>query len=204
MAGPRHLVFLVGSGQQRRLRLATLEDDSVRLEPVDLGVSGEGLTALAASPDGKMLYYVQTRQVHEVPADGSQPPRVLEPGDGVAVYPATGELLIQRFEKAGVRLFRLPRPAGRLQEVRVDQGSLRLAPVAIGGGVVHQDGRVLVTSTSKDSWFWRPAILQRSGELQSLPAAYDGDIYPAGWSKDDRVLGMGYSLRSELWRMRLP
>ena len=66
--GNWRLAFIVGSGPERRLRLAALEDDSVRLEPVDLGVAGEGLTALAASPDGKVLYYVQSRQVHEVPA----------------------------------------------------------------------------------------------------------------------------------------
>jgi hypothetical protein len=31
--------------------------------------------------------------------------------------------------------------------------------------------------------------------------AFPGDVYPAGWSKGDRVLGMGYPLRSELWRL---
>jgi hypothetical protein len=159
------------------------------------------VTALAASPDGKTLYYVQSRQVHEVPADGSGPPGKLEPGDGVAVYPATGELLIQRFDKAGSRLFRLPRPAGRLEEVQVKSGSLRLAPLQIGSGVIHRDGRVLVASTTKDSCFWRPAILQPGGELQPIPTAYDDDIYPAGWSQGDRVFGMGYTLRSELWRL---
>jgi hypothetical protein len=201
MVGPRRLAFVAGSDQESRLRLAALEDDSVRPEPVDLGVAGEGLTALAASPDGKTLYYVQYRQVREVPADGSGAPRKLGPGDGVAAYPATGELLIQRFEKAGVRLFRLPRPTGRLAEVQVKQGALRLAPLALGGGVIHPDGRVLVASTSKDSCFWRPATLQPGGELQPIPAAYEGDIFPAGWCKGDRVLGMGYALHSELWRL---
>jgi hypothetical protein len=201
LVGQRRLAFIAGSDKERRLRLAALEDDSVRLEPVDLGVPGEGVTALAASPDGKTLYYVQSRQVHEVPTDGSGPPRKLEPGDGVAVYPATGELLIQRFEKAGVRLFRLARPAGRLEEVQVKPGSLRLAPLLIGSGAIHRDGRVLVASTTKDSCFWRPAILQPGGELQPIPTTYDGDIYPAGWSKSDRVLAMGYAVRSELWRL---
>jgi hypothetical protein len=119
----------------------------------------------------------------------------------VAVYPATGELLIQRFEKAGVRLFRLPRPTGRPADVKVKQGSLRLAPLALGGGAIHPDGRVLVASTAKDSMFWRPALLQPGGDLQPIPAAYEGDIFPTGWGKGERVLGMGYALRSELWRL---
>jgi hypothetical protein len=119
----------------------------------------------------------------------------------VAVYPATGELLIQRFERAGVRLFRLPRPAGRPEEVRVKRGALRLVTLAIGGGAIHRDGRVLVGSTSRDSWYWRPAVLLPGGELRPVPAAYEGDIYPAGWSEGDRALGTGYPLRSELWRL---
>ncbi len=202
LVGPRRLAFVAGSCQDRRLRLAALEDDSVRLEPVDLGVAGEDLTSLAASPDGKTLYYVQARQVYEVPADGSKRPLKLEAGDGVAVYPATGELLIQRFEKAGVRLYRLPRPAARLQEVKADQGSLRLAPLPLDGRAIHPDGRVLVATTAKDSAFWRPALLQSGGELQPIPVASHGDVFPAGWSKGDRALGMGYRLRAELWRLR--
>jgi hypothetical protein len=201
LVGQRRLAFFAGSDKARQLQLAALEDDSVRREPVELGVPGQGVTALAASPDGRTLYYVQSRRVYEVPADGSGPPRKLEASDGVAVYPATGDLLIQRFEKAGPRLFRLPRPAGRLEEVPVKSGSLHLAPLPIDSGGINRDGRVLVASTAKDSCFWRPAILQPSGELQPIPATYDGDIYPAGWSKGDRALGMGYALRSELWRL---
>jgi hypothetical protein len=201
LVGPRRVAFVAGSGKESRVRMASLEDDGARLDPVDLGVAGEGLTALAASPDGKALYYVQSRQVYEVPARGKEKPRKLGAGDGVAVYPATGELLIQRFERAGVRLFRLPRPAGRPEEVRVKRGALRLVTLAIGGGAIHPDGRVLVGSTSKDSWYWRPAVLLPGGELRPVPAAYEGDIYPAGWSEGDRALGMGYPLRSELWRL---
>jgi hypothetical protein len=202
VVGPRRVAFVAGSGKDRRLRLAALEEDGVRLEPVELAVTGEGLTALAASPDGKALYYVQSRQVFEVPTDGSRPPATLGPGDGVTVYPASGALLVQRFEGAGVRLFRLPRPAGQPEEIRVKPGSSRLVTLPMGGGMIHRDGRVLVASTSNDSWFWRTAILTADGDLQPVPAAFDGDVHPAGWATDDRILGTGYSLRSELWRFR--
>jgi len=201
LVGQRQLAFLAGSGPKRRLRLAAIEDDSIELEAVDLGVSGDRLSALAASPDGKTLYYVQSRQVYSVPTDGSAAPTKVVPGDGVAVYPATGELLIQRFEKTGGRLFRLPRPGGKLEEFLVKPGTLRLAPLQIGGTAINRDGCVLVASTTKDSCFWRPAILQPSGELQLIPVTYDGDIYPAAWAKDGKVLGMGYPLRTELWRL---
>jgi serine/threonine protein kinase len=202
MVGPRRLAFVAGSGTDSRLRLATLDANGARLEPTDLGVAGQGLTALAATPDGRTLFYVQSRHVHEVSTDGLQT-RKLEPGDGVAVNPTTGDLVIQRFEGGGIRFVRLPRPAGQRQEVKVQQGSSRLATVAIGAGAIDRDGRLLVASTTPDSWFWRPAVLSPNGELRPIPVAFDGDIYPAGWSKNDRVLGMGYSLRSELWRLRL-
>jgi hypothetical protein len=199
LVGQRRLAFVAGSGKARRLRLAALEDDGVRLEPVDLRVPDQGLSALAASPDGKVLYYVQSRQVYEVPTDASRRPRALAPGNGVAVYPATGELLIQRFDRTAVRLFRQPRPGGPLEEVRVQPGPWRLAPIALSGRVIDREGRVLATTVSRQSWFWRPALLDATGKLHPIPAAYEGDIYPAGWSKDGRVLGVGYALRGELF-----
>lgn len=203
LVGTRRLAFVAGSDKERRLRLADLDDDGVRLEPVDLGVSGEGLTSLAASPDGKKLYYVQSRHVYEVLTDGSTPPKKLEPGDGVAVDPATGDLLIQRFDIGGVHLFRAPPGGGQSVEVPLKLGALRPAPVAIGGGAIHQDGRVLLASTSKDSWYWRPAILNPDGTLQSISVAYSGDVYPAAWTTNDRALGMGYAFHGDLWRLSL-
>ncbi len=203
LVGPRRLAFLAGSGPNSRLRLAVLEDDGVRLEPEDLGVSGEKLTALTASPDGKTLYYVNGHRLFEVPADGSTSPKELDRADGIAVYPATGDLLEQRFKKGGMRLVRSTRTARTLQEIQIKQGSLRPAPVAIGGGAIDRNGRVVLATTSKDSWFWRPAILQPDGELKPITVPYEGDIYPAGWSTGDRVLGMGYAFRSDLWRLRV-
>jgi hypothetical protein len=203
LVGRHRLAFMTGSGKERRLRLASLED-GVRLEPVAVGVVGWGLSALAASPDGRTLYYVQSRQVHEVPADGTRPPRTLAPGDGVAVHPTTGALLIQRFERAGVHLFQRPRRCAPFTEVNVQPGPWRLAPIPISGRVIDAKGRVLVVAASRASWFWRPALLDSTGKLQPIPAAYDGDLYPAEWSKDNRILGMGYALYSDLWQIRLP
>lgn len=203
LVGARRLAFVAGSDKERRLRLADLDDDGVRLEPVDLGVSGEELTSLAASPDGKTLYYVRSRQVYGVSTDGSTPPKKLEAGDGVAVYPATGDLLIQRFDIGGVHLFRSPPGGVPLVELPLKPGSLRPAPVTIEGGAIHRDGRVLLASTSRDSWYWRPAILKPDGTLQSISVAYRGDVYPAGWTTNDRALGMGYAFHGDLWRFSL-
>ena len=129
--GKDRLAFTTGSGSARRLRLAVLEDGGARLEHTDLGIQSASLDALAGTPDGKTLYFVKARQVYEVPTDGSKPPQKVVAGDGVAVEPANGALLIQRFEGFGTRLFRLPRPGGQLEDVPVQQGTLRLAPVTL-------------------------------------------------------------------------
>src|SRR5262249_53888220 len=108
--GKDRLAFTSSSGSGRRLRIALLEEGRARLEDTDLGIQRQRLAALASTPDGKTLYFVQSRQVYEVPADGSRPPQEVDAGDAVAVEPRTGALLIQRFDGSGTRLFRLPRP----------------------------------------------------------------------------------------------
>jgi eukaryotic-like serine/threonine-protein kinase len=202
LVGARRLAFVAGSGKDRHLKLADWEDDQWRVVRTLKGVPAEGLMGLAASPDGRTLYYVRSRQVWEVPADGSRPPQAVEAGDGVAVFPGTGDLLVQRIEKTGVRLFQVSRPGGPPKEVRVEPGPLRLAPSWIGARAIAPDGRVLVTATSQDSWFWRVALLDpATGRLEHIPVDFAGDVYRASWGRDGKVLGMGYAYKSELWRL---
>jgi hypothetical protein len=63
---------------------------------------------------------------------------------------------------------------------------------------------VLVTTTTKDSWFWRVAVLDREGTLSPIPVDFEGDLYLPGWGRDGNVLAMGYSYKSELWRLTPP
>jgi serine/threonine protein kinase len=198
--GKDRLAFSMGSGRARRLRLATLEAGGARLEDTDLGIQSASLDALASTPDGKTLYFVQTRQVYQVPTDGSKPAQKVEAGDAVAVEPATGALLIERFEGSGNRLFRLPRPGGQLKAVPVEPGSLRLAPVPLAGAAIHPDGRVLVTTAAPNSCHWQTAVLGPEGKLQPLPVNFNGDVIPAGWSKDGKVLAIGFGNFADLWR----
>jgi hypothetical protein len=199
LLGSTRLAFIVGSGSQRRLRIATLEEGDVRLESTTLRVDCEDLVALAGAADGKTLYFVQARQVFAVPADGSRAPQKIAAGDGVAVDPRSASLLIQRFEATGGRLFRLSRPGAELEEVSIE-GHLRLAPVTLSAGAIGRDGRVLVTVAPKDSFFWRAALLGPAGKLQLLPVGFEGDVVPTSWSKDGKILTTGYTLRGDLWR----
>jgi hypothetical protein len=197
--GKDRLAFSAGSGGKRHLRLATFEEGVARLEPTDLGVQSERLEALASTPDGRTLYFVQSRQVYEVPADGSKAPQKVVAGDAVAVEPKTGNLLIQRFEGAGTRLFRLLLPGGKLEAMPVQPGPLRLAPVPLSGAAFHPDGRLLVTTATQDSCHWQTTLLGPDGRLQPLRVDFNGDVIPAGWSKDGKVLAMGFGNFCDMW-----
>jgi hypothetical protein len=202
LVGDRHLAFVAGSGSGRQLKLAELEDDQVHIVRALKDVPAGKLKGLAAAPDGKTLYYVHANQVWEVPTDGSRPPRKVAKGDSVTVHPITGELLVQRFEKTGVGLYQVPRQGGAAKEIQVRPGLLRLAPTPVGARAIDKDGRVLVTVASKDSWFWRAALLDpATGTLGPIRVEFDGDIYLPNWSRDGKVLGMGYTYKSELWRL---
>jgi len=76
----------------------------------------------------------------------------------------------------------------------------------VKGRVIHIDAEnVFVDVGGKgEAWIERAELLDPEGKLHDIPAAFDGDLDPAGWSKSGKVLGMGYALRSELWQMRLP
>jgi hypothetical protein len=200
LLGSNRLAFTMYVGNRRRLRIATLQDGNAMLEPIDLGVDSADLDALTSTADGKLLYFVRFRQIYEVPSDGSRPPRKIEAGDGVAVDPRTGGLLIQRFLGDGVHLFRLAAPGSPLEEVQVESGGLRLAPVPMAARAIDQDGRVLVTVAPADTAFWQACLLLPGGKLQLLPVHFDGDVYPTGWYKDGRIVGMGYPFYGELWR----
>jgi hypothetical protein len=197
--GPDRLAFVAGPEQDPRVTLARLEADQVRIERRRAGVPAAGLAALAASPDGKVIYYVRGKGVWAVPADGGGAPRRLAAGDGVAVHPNGKELLVQRFENKGVRLFRVPAEGGAARAVEV-RGPLRLVPDVIGGRAI-EGSRVLVAAASPADWFWRTALLDlETGKLAPIPVEFEGDIYPANWGSDGKVLGMAYPLKSDLWR----
>jgi hypothetical protein len=198
----RHLAFLAGSGKGRQLKIAEIDEDQVRIRLTLKDVPVEGLNGLAASPDGKVLYYVHSKQVWAVSTSGDGKSRKVASGDGVAVWPGTGDLLIQRFEKAGVRLLQVSPQGGERKELKIRPGLLRLAPSIIGGRAIDKDGNVVLAVASKDNWFWRVALLDsRTGKLAAIPVELDGDILPSNWGRDGKVLSVGYPLKSELWRL---
>ena len=194
-------VFLAGpQGAPPALVLASIEEGRIlRRLP---GTEGAAPQDLAASPDGKTVYYPDRGNLWAIEVDGNAPPRRFVAGHGVAPFPDGAELLVQRNGMNGVDLYRVPVAGGH--ELRIPlQGDLRLAPVPLSGRAVGTDGRVVVTVASRRSWRWGPAFLDpMSGTVERIPVVYDGDVQSAGWADADHLVGLGVTLRTELWRFR--
>jgi hypothetical protein len=200
LAGGR-IVFLSGpAGAPPGLVLASVRDGRIlrRLPGTQDAVPQE----LAASPDGRSVYYPSRGELWAIDVDGEAPPRKVTHGHGVAVFPGGEELLVQRNGADGVGLFRVPVTGAYAVSLPL-QGELRLAPAPISGRAVAPDGRIVVTVASRDAWRWRPALLDpATSALQVIPVEFDGDIRSVGWAPDGSLVGLGVGLHTELWRFR--
>jgi hypothetical protein len=179
--------------------VASIADGRIvrRLDQISTGE----ITSLAASPDGKTLYYVASGTVWAVPSDGGQPRRIAA-GDAVAAHPNGKELIVQIVEKEGIRLMRVPVSGGAEQPIPI-QSALRLTSVWLSPKAIGNDGRVLVSVATPDSWFYRPAILNlQNGMLDRIPLDFDGDVMAPGWAGDGRIVSSGLPTKATLWRFR--
>lgn len=199
--GGTRAVFLSGiAGTAPGLVLASIgEGRIVRRLP---GTSGAAPQGLAASPDGRTVYYPDRGTLWAIDVDGDAPPRKLGAGHGVAVFPDGTELLVQRNGPDGVALFRVP--VSGVYELPVPfRGDLRLAPAPLCGRAVGADGRVVVTVAARDALRWGAAFLDPlTGVVERIPVAFEGDVQSVGWTGAGDLVGLGVSLRTELWRFR--
>jgi hypothetical protein len=198
----RRAVFLAGPvGAPPGLVLASTEEGRIlRRLP---GTEGVAPQDLAASPDGSTVYFPDRGNLFSIAVDGIAPPKKLGAGHGIAAFPDGEELLVQRNGMNGVDLFRVPVTGGH--ELRIPiQGELRLAPVPLSGRAIGPDGRVAVTVAERNSWHWGPAFLDPvTGAVERIPVVFDGDVQSPGWVDGENLVGLGVSLRTELWRFRV-
>ena len=198
LLGEREVAFLLGPADDRRIAVASITDGRVvrRLQ----GAKGATIQGLACSPDAKTLYYTAEGSVWAIPAtDGT--PRKLGAGDGVAVDPRGGDLIVQLNENVP-RLMRLPVSGGAPQQIPF-KSELRLMSRPLAPNAVGPDGRILLDVISNDSWFEVVAVLDpRSGGVQEVPLNYPVDFRTPGWTPDGRIISVAYTLHAALWRFR--
>jgi len=199
LVGQREVALLIGTPPDRSIAIVSLADGRIvrRLK----GARGANFQNLAASSDGRTLYYAAGGAIWALPSTDGEP-RKVHAGDGVAVSPQGQDLIIKLSEKDGVRLVRLPASGGQEQPIPY-RSQFRLTANALAPNAVGRDGRILLEVTSADSWFFSVGVLDpRTGRLDKVPVNYDGDIFMPGWTADGRIAAMGMAMRANLWRFR--
>jgi hypothetical protein len=185
---------------------------------------GLEITSMAASTDGKTIYYTAAASVWAVSAAGESggalrldgagesggglrldgaggAPRRLAAGDGVSVDPNGLDLIVEHNELDGAHLFRVHLAGGSEQAIPFPK-ALSIVGGASGSSV-NKDGRILVDVDSRDSCWERPAILDpRTGKVERVKVPYAGDLWEPVWTPDGRILAQGVQSRSALWRFR--
>jgi serine/threonine protein kinase len=201
LVGDHLVAFLSGRvGAPAMLTVATIGESRVirRLE----ATRGVAPQSLAASPDGKTLYYVNAGSLYSVGVEGGTPQK-LRSAVGVAVdaQRPIPNLIVQANETDGVKLYQV-RPDGEQLPI-LFASSLRLDTSAISGGAVAPDGQIAVTVTSADSSYRSVALLDPvTARLERVPVLFDGDLHHPAWGRDGSLLAMGVSVRSSLWRFQ--
>ena len=194
------VVFLLGGVERKPLlALASVEDGRIlrRFE----ATSGATPQTLAASADGRTLYYADSGEIWTLDVP-SGTPRKLRAGHGVALDVKRNELIVQRNGREGNELFAVPLGGGPERPI-LFQGPLRLATTPIAPGAVGPDGRVAVTVASRDSWFWGAGLLDPgTGTLTPVPLGFEGDVQYPTFARDGSLRAVGVGTRSALWRFR--
>jgi tRNA A-37 threonylcarbamoyl transferase component Bud32 len=156
------------------------------------------MTSLAASPDGRTLFYTAGGSVWSLPAEGGQPTRIGD-GDSVTVELDSGDLIVKLDEGARIRLVRMKPTGATVTDIPV-HSDLRLIQRALVPGAVRQ-GRMLLPLASADSWFWHAAVLDlKTGAVNTLVERTPSDFHFVTWRSDGVPVAFGYRLDTKLWR----
>jgi streptogramin lyase len=174
------VAFVIGSGDQRRIAIASLRDGRVLRR-----FSTRSDMGMAASPDGKTLYYAFSGAVWAQPVAGGEPKRITE-GIDVAVDPRGECLYLKRQGVMGI--VRIPVVGSGAEELPMP-AEFHLAYPGLSPAAVDARGRVLVPVVSAHSFYFQTAILDPAAKSFTLvPMRIDGDSGPAGWAPDGRIL----------------
>jgi tRNA A-37 threonylcarbamoyl transferase component Bud32 len=157
----------------------------------------ESIQSVALSADGKEAYYAAAGNIFAVSFDGGKP-RLVCPGDSLAMYPGGEAMLVQLVDKDGTRLERVSLKGGPTVKVpvRLAVSGEPLAPNAVG-----PDGRIALSLAAPDSWFYPPGVLDpATGVVTRIPVQQTADYFVVGWGGDGRLVAMAMEARCAIWR----
>jgi Tol biopolymer transport system component/predicted Ser/Thr protein kinase len=194
-AGPDAVAMLVGTDSRRRIAIASVATGQIMRE---LPTPTAEITALAVSPDRTAVYYVADGSVFA--AAGSGPAKRIGEGDAIALDPSGRYLYAKQVAREPICLIRIDTVSGR-----TDQVPLPSSPQLTQGGLsptaVDARQRILVETTSPETWFYSGALLDTAtGRMASLPRSGFYDCMAPGWTVDGSVVCAGAGLTGSLWR----
>jgi Tol biopolymer transport system component len=201
LAGKDYVALKIGkpgSYKNKVVALVSATDGRVveRLE----STRGTAMGSMAASPDGKTIYYSSDATVWAVSVDGGEP-RKIGSGENLAAHPNGKEIVATRDEGTRIGLYRIPVNGGAEQRIPFNTDLLlnpTLSPAAIRG-----DGRIAVTVLRPDSWWDELGILDpATGKVERLNVPYSGDAMAPAWAADGRMVSSGLLIEGSLWRFR--
>jgi eukaryotic-like serine/threonine-protein kinase len=197
--GNDQVAFVLGSGKSAMVVVASATEG--RIIRWLQGTKGKQITALAASTDFKTVYFGSEGSIWSVPAeDGS--PRKIGAGENVSVDPNGHDLVITQTVQSNPILTRVSLDSGKTEQIHLEGGHF-LAPVPSGDRAINRQGKMLVTISPSDSWFYRVAVLDLAkGSITPIKVSYSGDTLSPNWTGDGRVISVGLPLRSHIWRFR--
>jgi hypothetical protein len=200
--GKEEIAFVIGTSVSQTIAVATLANGRITRR---IAVGKGAIDALAASPDGSMLYCAAQGTIWAVPVNGGEP-KSIHAGDAVAADPVGHELVIRLNEKNRVRLVKVPVEGGKEQEIPFE-GTLRIAGSddsdAFISGAVGKDQRILSVANLIDSWYYRPALIDpRSKRISRIPVDYHGDFDGVAWAPDGTVIAVAAQVHGTIWRFR--
>jgi hypothetical protein len=189
-----NVAFVIGVGDQRRIAIASIRDGRVLRR-----FSTRSDFGMAASPDGRTLYYSYSGAVWAQPVDGGDPKRITE-GVDVTLDPQGRFLYVKRATKGTLGIVRIPVSGGDAMELPVP-AEYHVSDTGLSPAGVDARGRILVTVISNHSFYYQTAILDPAAKSFTLvPMPIDGDAAYAGWTPDGKIVAGGVRYLMSLWR----
>jgi hypothetical protein len=161
---------------------------------------GKGaITSLAATPDGRTIYFAAGGSIWSVPVGGGEV-RKIAGGEDVVWDPSRRGLVIARKESSRLTLWRTTLEGGSEQRIPMDSAA-PLYDLLMSPGTIHPDGRMLVSLTVPDSWFNPPALLDMaSGRVTRLVNNELNDYHSIAWMPDGQIAATQQGLRASIWK----
>lgn len=197
VVGTREIAFVIGPEPRQIIAIADVASGRVmrRLAP-----NKGAVVSIAASPDGKTVFFAASGRIWSIPAMGGEA-KAIRPGDSVVVEPNGRDLIVRANESSRARLFRTTLDGSAEREIVLD-GSNRLVPVwPLTPGAIHPDGRMLVSLLPTNSWFNPIGVLDlASGRITRTLADPQNDFHTMSWTADGKIMALKMALRAALWK----